>query len=125
MFVKDTMRKMRYVMWPATTQLKSIPLPDALPPGTLNTLKGWVYDIETTEVVIQTAFRNFRMANPKDLFRFSKQDIMKLSLKQLECDNDMFEADSKEWTSMLLRIIEHGWYAGVLYGTGKRLVIKE
>ena len=112
-------------MWPATDQLKSIPLPNALPAGTLDTLQGWVYDTETTEVVIQTAFRNFRMANPKDLFRFTKQDILKLSMEKLHVNNEIFEADAKEWTSMLLKIIDHGWYVGALYRTVKHLVIKE
>ena len=111
-------------MWPKTDHFTAIPLPEAMPDGTLDTLDFWVYDEETTTVVIQTSHRTFLLINPEDLLRFRQSAIARLAMTQLIVDKTLFEEAAKEWTSMVAQIMYNGIHAGPLYGTGVKLVIK-
>ncbi|CAI9260723.1 unnamed protein product [Lactuca saligna] len=104
---------MKIILWPATKQLKDIPIPQHFHEGYLDNMEFWAYDDETATASIK--FKNketlMRLICEKDLLKFRENDIRNLVLHQIICKKEVMEAVAKEFTGMLAPII-NGIFVG-------------
>ena len=109
-------------MWPPTKKEKAIPIAKPLPDGSLRTIKYWVYDHNSLSAVIRIGKNQISVKSPKDLVMFRERDIKLLSRCQIYVLDHIFEEAAKEYTSMIVYIIQHEFWAGALDGMDVHIV---
>ena len=92
---------LQVVMWPATNQVKQIPVLQSYPDGSLSSMEYWVFDETTTSAVIKLKNGCVRLYDRRDLFQFKKWDTHHLSLHQIIVPEEIFEPGAMENTSMV------------------------
>ena len=92
-------------MWPATNQVKQIPVLQSYPDGSLSSMLYWVFDETTTSIVIKLKEGCIHLYDRRDLFQFRKWDIHHLSNFQIQVAKEIFESAAKEYTAMVAEII--------------------
>ena len=101
-------------MWPATNQVKQIPVLQSYPGGSLSSMEYWVFDETTTSVVIKLKNGCIRLYDRRDLFQFRRWDIHHLSLHQIIVAKEIFEQAAKEYMSMVAEIINKRMWNGAI-----------
>ncbi|CAI9300221.1 unnamed protein product [Lactuca saligna] len=98
---------MKIILWPATKQLKEIPIPQHFHEGYLDNMEFWAYDDETATATIK--WKNsetvLRLISAKYLLRFRERYIHTLARHQIICRREVMEAAAKEFTRMVATII--------------------
>ena len=114
--VFDTLTKqpITSVMWPATAQVKQVPVLQNYPDGSLASMLYWVYDESTDAAVIKLKENCIRLYEKRDLLQFHKWDIHHLATKQIVVAESIFEPVAKEYTAMVAQIIEKKMWNGAM-----------
>ncbi|CAI9282276.1 unnamed protein product [Lactuca saligna] len=105
---------MKIILWPATKQLKEIPIPQHFHEGYLDNMEFWAFDDENATAAIKFKDREqvLRLISAKDLLKFRERDIRTLSRHQIICRKDVMEAAAKEFTGMVATIINGKLWMG-------------
>ena len=96
---------LQVVMWPATNQVKHIPMLQDYPDGSLSSMLYWVFDETTTSVVIKLKEGCICLYDRRDFFQFRKWDIHHLRHFQIQVAEEIFESAAKQYTTMVAEII--------------------
>ena len=112
-------------MWPATDQVKQIPILQNHLDGSLQPMLYWVFDETTASAVIKIENGCIRLYDKKDLLQFGKQDIHQLNLHQIKVAEDIFEPELKEYMSMVADIINKKMWNGAIGKSDVLLVDKD
>ena len=101
-------------MWPATDQVKQIPILQNHPDGSLRTMQYWVFDETTASAVIKLEKGCIRLYEKRHLLQFGKWDIHQLSHHQIKVAEDIFEPAAKEYATMVIDIINKRKWNGAM-----------
>ena len=111
---KETSEPIRPVMWPATAQVKHIPVPQNCPDGSLHSMLYWVYDETSDAAVIKLKEDCIRLYDKRDLLKFGERDIHQLASCQIVVADELFEPAAKEYTRMVATIIDKRIWNGAM-----------
>ena len=102
------------MMWPATAQVKHIPVLQNYLDDSLASMLYWVYDESSDVAVIKLKEDCICLYDKRDLLQFGKRDIHHLAAHQIVVAEDIFVPTEKEYTSMVAAIIEKKMWNGAM-----------
>lgn len=117
-------KSMKTVMWPPTKQMKEIPIIQHFRDGSLQDMEYWVFDEATATAVIKFPTGVFRVVTAKDLIQFGERDIHTLARHKIVVKNEILEVAAKEFTSMIVEIINKKMWLGAM-GRSDVLIIEK
>lgn len=107
----QTNEPMKIVMWPPTKQMKEIHIPQHLHEGHMDTMEFWAFDEATATIAIKSVLL---LEDAKDLLRFRERDIHTMGSHQIYSKTELLEPGAKEFTSMVVTIIEKRLWLGAM-----------
>lgn len=119
-----TNEPIKTVMWPPTNQVRRIPIVQNFRDGLIRSMLYWVYDETIASAIIKIPECVFRLYDKQDLLQFGKWDIHYLAQHQIQVAEDIFETTAKEYTSMIIVIIEKHMWLGSM-GRSDVLIIEK
>ena len=87
-------------------------------------MECWVRNEATASAVIKFADGVFRVVDKKELSQFGERDIYTMAHHQIVCNREIFEVAVKEFTGMIVDIIEKKMWLGTM-GRFDVLVIEQ
>ncbi|CAH1428594.1 unnamed protein product [Lactuca virosa] len=105
--------------------MKEIPILQHFRDGSLHDMEYWVFDEATATVVIKFPTGVFRVIEAKDLLKFGEREIHTLAQHQIVVKNDILESAAKEFTSMIVEIINKKMWSGAMEGSDVLIIKKE
>ena len=112
-------------MWPATKQVRQIPLLQNHPDGSVKNMLYQVINDTTASAVIKLQYGCILLYDKSDLLQFGRWDIHQLVLDQIKVVEDIYEPAAKEYTSMVATIIKKRMCNGAMGNSYVLIVDKD